>query len=69
MVAFPKESDGSDEEVIYSQESPMRDESYRDFDWDADCFVKYKSPLIRKKTLSLANNCSHRRNIDKKLVI
>ena len=69
MVGFLNDSDGLGEEVIYSQESPKRDESYRDFDWDADCFVKYKSPLIRKKTLSLANNCSHRRNIDKKLVI
>ena len=49
MVALPKESDGSDEEVIYSQGSPKRDESYRDFDWDSDCFVEYKSPLIRKK--------------------
>ena len=35
---------------------------YKDFDWDADRFVKYKSPLIRKQTLSLVNNYSYRRN-------
>ena len=62
MVAFPNESDGSGEEVIYSQESPKRDDFYRDFDWDAGCFVEYKSPLIRKETLSLVNNYSYRRN-------
>ena len=60
IVTFPKESDGSGEEVSYSQEPPKRDVFYRDFDWDLDCFVQYESPLIRKKTLSLANNCSHR---------
>ena len=59
------ESDESDEEVLYSQESPKWDEFYKDFDWDADSFVEYKSPFIRKKTLSLANNCAHRRNINK----
>ena len=52
----------SDEEVLYSQESPKWDEFYKDFDWDADSFVEYKSPLIRKETLSLVNNYSYRRN-------
>ena len=32
------------EEVIYSQESPTRRETFRDFDWEKSRFVYYKSP-------------------------
>ena len=39
------ESDDFDEEVIYSQESPKMEEFFRDFDWDLDRFVEYRSPL------------------------
>jgi hypothetical protein len=34
------------------------DEIIRDFDWELDRFVEYKSPLTRKETLSLGSNCS-----------
>jgi hypothetical protein len=33
------------EEVIYSQESPKRGETFRDFDWEKNRFVEYRSPL------------------------
>ena len=31
----------------------------KDFDWDLDRFVEYKSPFKRKEILSLGNNSSH----------
>ena len=46
------------EEVIISQESPKRDKNFRDFDWDKDRFVEYRSPLQRKKTLLLGSKSS-----------
>jgi hypothetical protein len=47
------ESDDFDEEVIYSQESPKMEEFFRDFDWDLDRFVEYRSPFTRKETLPI----------------
>ena len=47
------ESDEVDEEVIYSQESPKMEEFSRDFDWDLDRFVEYRSPFTRKETLPI----------------
>ena len=41
------------EEVIYSQESPKMEESFKDFDWDLNRFVEYRSPLTRKETLPI----------------
>jgi hypothetical protein len=46
------------EEVIISQESPKRDKNFRDFDWDKDRFVEYRSPLQRKKTLLFGSKSS-----------
>ena len=46
------EYDEVDEEVIYSQESPNMVEFYRDFDWELDRFVEYRSPFTRKETPS-----------------
>ena len=45
------DSGGFGKEVVYSQESPKKDETFGDFDWDKDRFVDYRSPLPRKKTL------------------
>ena len=44
------ESDEFDEEAIYSQESPKMEEFFRDFDWELDRFVEYRSPFTRKET-------------------
>jgi hypothetical protein len=46
-------SDDFDEEVIYSQESPKMEEFSRDFDWDLDRFVEYRSPFKRKESLPI----------------
>ena len=46
------DSDDFGEEVIYSQESPNMEEFFRDFDWDLNRFVEYRSPFTRKETLS-----------------
>ena len=43
------DSDDFGEEVIYSQESPKLEESFKDFDWDLNRFVEYRSLLIKKK--------------------
>jgi hypothetical protein len=43
--------DDFDEEVIDSQDSSKIDECFRDFDWDLDRFVEYRSPFTRKETL------------------
>ena len=42
-----------DEEVIYSQESPKMEESFKDFNWDLNRFVEYRSPFTRKETLPI----------------
>ena len=47
------EFDDFGEEVIYSQESPKMEEFFRDFDWDLDRFVEYRSPFTRKETLPI----------------
>ena len=47
------DSDDFGEEVIYSQESPKMEEFFRDFDWDLNRFVEYRSPFIRKETLPI----------------
>ena len=52
------DSGGFGKEVVYSQESPKKDEIIRDFDWEFDRFVEYRSPLTRKETFSLGSNCS-----------
>ena len=50
------ESDDFGEEVIYSQESPKMEEFFRDFDWDLDRFVEYRSPFTQeKKSYQLKN--------------
>jgi len=43
------------EEVIYSQESPKMEESFKDFDWDLNRFVEYRSPFTRKETHYVTN--------------
>ena len=45
------DSDDFGEEVIYSQESPMMEESFKDFNWDVNRFVEYRAPFTRKETL------------------
>ena len=40
-------------DVIYSQESPKMEEFFRDFDWDLNRFVEYRSPFTRKETLPI----------------
>ena len=47
------DSDGFGEEVIYSQESPKMEESFKDFDSDLNRFVEYRSPFTRKETLPI----------------
>jgi hypothetical protein len=47
------EYDEVDEEVIYSQESPKMEESFKDFDWDLNLFVEYRSPFTRKEILPI----------------
>ena len=42
-------SDEFGEEVIYSQESPKMEESFKDFDWDLNRFVEYRSVAFHKK--------------------
>ena len=37
-IVSPSDSDGFGEEVIYSQESPRKDEAFRDFDWEKNRF-------------------------------
>jgi hypothetical protein len=39
--------------MIYSQESPKMEEFFRDFDWDLNRFVEFRSPFTRKETLSI----------------
>ena len=51
--ARPSDSDDFGEEVIYSQESPKMEEFSRDFDWDLDRFVEYRSPFKRKESLPI----------------
>ena len=58
-IDSPSDSDEFGEEVIYSHESPEADEIIRDFDWDLDRFVAYRSPLTSKERLSLGSNSSH----------
>jgi hypothetical protein len=41
------------EEVIYSQESPKMEESFKDLNWDLNRFVEYRSPFTRKETLPI----------------
>jgi hypothetical protein len=38
---------------MYSQESPKMEEFFRDFDWDLNQFVEYRSPFTRKETLPI----------------
>ena len=45
------DSDDFGEEVIYSQESPKMEESFKDLNWDLNRFVEYRSPFARKETL------------------
>jgi hypothetical protein len=45
------DSDDFGEEVIYSQESPKMEESFKDFNRDLNRFVEYRSPFTRKETL------------------
>jgi hypothetical protein len=47
------DSDDLGEEVIYSQESPKMEESFKDFNWDLNRFVEYRSPFTRKETLPI----------------
>ena len=47
------DSDDFGEEVIYSQESPKMEESFKDFNRDLDWFVEYRSPFTRKETLPI----------------
>jgi hypothetical protein len=47
------DSDDFGEEVIYSPESPKMEEFIRDFDWDLNRFVEYRSPFTRKETLPI----------------
>ena len=44
------DSDDFGEEVIYSQEL---EESFKDFNWDLNRFVEYRSPFTRKETLPI----------------
>jgi hypothetical protein len=41
------------EELIYSHESPKMEEFIRDFDWDLNRFVAYRSSFTRKETLPI----------------
>jgi len=47
------DSDDFGEKVIYSHESPKMEEFIRDFDWDLNRFVEYRSPFTRKETLPI----------------
>ena len=47
------DSDDFGEEVIYSQESPKMEESFKDFNWDLNRFVEYRSPFTTKETLPI----------------
>jgi hypothetical protein len=47
------DSDDFGKEVIYSQESPKMEESFKDFNWDLNRFVEYRSPFTRKETLPI----------------
>jgi hypothetical protein len=38
---------------VHSQESPKMEEFFRDFDWDLNRFVEYRSPFTRKETLPI----------------
>ena len=62
MVDFLTYSDDLGEEVIYSQESPKRDDIIRNFDWDLDRFVEYRSPFKQEKIHyhTWCNNYSNR---------
>jgi hypothetical protein len=44
---------------LIKNKSPEADEIIRDFDWDLDRFVAYRSPLTSKERLSLGSNSSH----------
>ena len=52
-IDSPSDSDDFGEEVIYSQESPKMEESFKDFNWDLNRFVEYRSPFRRKETLPI----------------
>ena len=41
MIDSPSNSDGFEEVMIYSQESPKSGETFRDFDWANFLFLKY----------------------------
>ena len=43
------DSGGFGKEVVYSQESPKKDETFRDFDWEKNRFVEFRSPLYQKQ--------------------
>ena len=47
------DSDDFGEEVIYSQESPKMEESFKDLNWDLNRFVEYRSPFTIKETLPI----------------
>ena len=52
-IDSPSDSDEFGEEVIYSHESPKMEEFIRDFHWDLNRFVEYRSPFTRKETLPI----------------
>ena len=43
------DSDDFGEEVIYSQESPKMEESFKDFDWDLNRFVEVTDRLSQEE--------------------
>jgi hypothetical protein len=47
------DADDFGEEVIYSQESPKMEESFKDLNWDLNRFVEYRSPFTRKETFPI----------------
>jgi hypothetical protein len=47
------DSDDFSEEVIYSQESPKMEKSFKDFNWDLNRCVEYRPPFTRKETLPI----------------
>ena len=46
MIDSPSNSDGFEEVMIYSQESPKSGETFRDFDWANFLFLKYLNILV-----------------------
>ena len=53
VISVNNSSDDFGEEVIYSHESPKMEEFIRDFDWDLNRFVEYRSPFTRNETLPI----------------